>query len=135
MRAEAEKLYWDVLDGHTPPPAYDPKALRSAYLVAWLGDEPVGCAALAPMDDEVAEVRRVYVIPSARRRGVARRLVVAVERRAAEFGYRTPRLETGTRQPGAIALYGACGFHGIPPYGVHVTDLLSVCFEKAVAGD
>jgi GNAT superfamily N-acetyltransferase len=72
----------------------------------------------------------MYVVAPARRRGVARSLLAELERRAAEFGYSLIQLETGNRQPEAIALYESCGYHRIPPYGSHVGDPVSVCFQK-----
>ena len=123
MRAEALLRYGDVIDASAPPPTNEP-------LVARLGGEAVGCVALQVMDRDVAEVRRMYVLPAARRRGIGRRLLAALEQVALKFGYRTLRLETGARQPEAIALYESHGFHRIPPYGRHVDDPLRICFEK-----
>lgn len=74
----------------------------------------------------------MYVAPDVRRGGVGRGLLAEMERLAIEFGYRILRLETGNRQPEAIALYESSGFRRIAPYGCHVGDPLSVCFEKSV---
>ena len=133
MRAEALSRYGDVIDASAPPPVNDPGVPRSAFLIARLSGQPVGCAALQPVDAEVAEIRRMYVVPSARRRGIGRRLLVELERLAVAFGYRALRLETGARQPEAIALYGSCGFRRTEPYGRHVGDPLSICFAKTAA--
>jgi GNAT superfamily N-acetyltransferase len=133
MHAEALSRYGDLIEVSAPPPGNDPFVLRSAFLIARLDGQAIGCATLRPMDPETAEVRRVYVTPAARRRGVARSLLAELERRAVEFGYSILRLETGNRQPEAIALYESCGFRRISPYGSHVGDLLSICFEKTVA--
>jgi ribosomal protein S18 acetylase RimI-like enzyme len=106
---------------------------RSAFVVARFDGQPVGCGALRPLDSESAEIKRMYVLPSARRRGIGREMVGKLERLAAEFGYRFIRLETGNRQPEAIALYERCGFCRIPLYGEHIGDPVSVCFEKKTA--
>ncbi len=74
----------------------------------------------------------MYVLRSVRRRGVGRRLLAELEARAAMFGFTALRLETGNRQPEAIALYESSGFQRIAPYGSHVDDPLSICFEKAL---
>src|SRR5436190_5706213 len=66
---------------------------RSVFLIAELDGRPVGCGALRPIDAEVAEVKRMYVVPASRRMGVGRRLLTELERVAAEFGYHTLRLE------------------------------------------
>jgi putative acetyltransferase len=132
MRAEAVNRYSDVFDTSGPPPANDPLVPRSAFLIARLDGWVVGCAALRPVDAETAEVRRMYVAPAVRRRGIARRLLTELERIAVELGYRLLRLETGNRQPEAVALYETNGFRRIRPYGCHVDDPLSICFEKKV---
>jgi GNAT superfamily N-acetyltransferase len=130
MRAEALRRYGDLLDRAAPPPTQLPVVPRSAFIIARLDNQPVGCAALRPLDAKTAEIRRMYVVAPARRRGVARSLLAELERRAAEFGYSLIQLETGNRQPEAIALYESCGYHRIPPYGSHVGDPVSVCFQK-----
>ncbi len=104
---------------------------RSGFFVAYLGGRPVGCGALRPLDDETVEIKRMYVAPAARRRGVGRELLAELERQAAGFGYGLIRLECGVRQPEAIALYESCGFSHIPPFGQYVGKPVSVCFEKA----
>lgn len=131
MRAEALSRYGDMLD-QSAPATNEPLVARSAFLLALVEGRPVGCAALRPIGVDVAEVKRMYVLPSARRRGIARLLLAELEVKAARFGYTTLRLETGKRQPEAIALYESSGFERIRSYGSHVEDPLSVCFEKAV---
>src|SRR5215471_17296608 len=133
MRAEALSRYGDAIDAAAPPPSNDPLVPRSEFLIATIDDKAVGCAALRPMDTETAEIRRMYVAPAFRRRGVARCLLEELERRAVEFGYLIVRLETGNRQAEAVALYESRGFRRIAPYGCHVGDPLSICFEKRVA--
>ena len=132
MRAEAVSRYPDVIDASEPPPTNDPLAPRSAFLLAQVNGRAIGCAALRPIDSETAEVRRMYVVRAVRRRGIARCMLAELERRAAEFGYRVIRLETGNRQSEAVALYESSGFRRIAPYGRHVGDALSICFEKGV---
>ena len=134
LRAEALRRYGDLLNFPGAPPTNQPAVSWSAYLIARLGVQPVGCAALAPLDEATAEVRRVYVVASVRRRGIARILIAGLERRAAELGYHTLRLATGIRQPEAIALYETCGFRRIPPFGVHIGDPVNICFEKQMGG-
>jgi GNAT superfamily N-acetyltransferase len=132
MRAEALLRYGDTMDASAPPVTNEPLAPRSVFLIVRLEGKPVGCAALRPVVAGAAEVRRMYVAPSVRRRGIARRLLAELEGRAADFDYAFLRLETGNRQPEAIALYESYGFRRIAPYGCHVDDPLSICFEKRV---
>ena len=108
---------------------------RSVFLVARLEGQPVGCAALRPLDAEAAEVKRMYVAASARRKGVGRRLLAELERKAGGFGYRILRLETGNRQPEAVALYESCGYRKISAFGKYIGNPVSICYEKAVTQD
>jgi putative acetyltransferase len=90
----------------------------------------VGIAALALRADSTAELKRVFVAPSARGRGVARDILRAVEDFARSQGVSAIRLETGVAQPEAIALYEKVGYHHIPRFGQYVDDETSVCMEK-----
>lgn len=103
------------------------------FLVARLDGEPVGCGAVRRViggPAEAAEIKRMYTVPAARRRGVSRALLARLEAEAAALGYATLQLETGLRQPEAIALYETAGYHRIPSYGQYEGDELSVCFAK-----
>ncbi|MGZ8921628.1 MAG: GNAT family N-acetyltransferase, partial [Limisphaerales bacterium] len=79
------------------------------------------------------EIKRMYVIPSARRQGFGRFIITALERHARAFGYKTIQLETGVGQPEAQCLYEACGYTRIPPFGPYVGNDSSVCFQKSLA--
>ena len=103
------------------------------FVVAWLDGAAVGCGAFRPHDPGVAEVKRMFVHAAARRRGVARAILAALEMEALHMGYHTMRLETGTLQPEAIALYRSSGFVPIPCFDEYAADPLSLCFEKAIA--
>jgi GNAT superfamily N-acetyltransferase len=74
---------------------------------------PVCAGGVKRLDDEAAEIKRMYVVPSARRRGIARVLLRALEDAARDLGYRVVRLDTGPRQPHAQALYEASGYRAI----------------------
>jgi GNAT superfamily N-acetyltransferase len=102
------------------------------FVVARLNCCAIGCGAVRPLEDGVGEVKRMYVRAEARRMGVARKILATLEEVAKNQGYTVLRLETGTRQPEAIALYEAHGYHRIPPFGEYVTDPYSVCYEKAL---
>src|SRR5262245_30616851 len=93
---------------------------------------PVGCGAVRLLEPGVGEVKRMFVRPEARRRGVARLVLVKLEETARERGLHTLRLETGTRQPEAIALYATHGYRPIPRFGEYADDAFSVCFEKVL---
>lgn len=100
------------------------------YLVACIGGHAVACGAWQPLEDGVAELKRMYVRPAHRGQGIARALIVALEEEALAAGRPTLRLETGSYLTAAIALYQSAGYRQIPVYGEYVGNPLSVCFEK-----
>jgi putative acetyltransferase len=105
---------------------------RSAFVVATLNGVPVGCGAIRPMVPDAAEIKRMYVRKTARGVGIGRAILVELERFAAEFGYTRLVLETGVRQPEAIALYESRGFARMPNYVGYHDNPLSVCYGKDV---
>jgi GNAT superfamily N-acetyltransferase len=111
MEAEMVELYADVGMAAMPPAsAADFAPPGGAYVVGWVDGEPVCGGGLKRLSDGAAEIKRMYVVPGARRRGVARALLGALERTARDLGYSIVRLDTGARQPHAKALYEASGF-------------------------
>jgi len=130
---EARVLYPDLLSPAAPMPVNPPPQEGSAYFVAFAAGVAVGCGAIRQLDAVVAEVRRMYVLPSHRRLGVARVILLHLERAAAALDYGVLRLETGDRQRPAIALYESLGFTRIAPFGEHIGDPTSICYEKRVA--
>jgi len=117
---------WRVRPEQVTPP-------YGVFLLAVFDGRPVGSGALRPLiggPSGVAEVKRMYTAPGARRRGVSRAVLARLEAEAAALGYRRVQLETGARQPEAIALYELAGYHRITPYGQYAGDALSVCFAK-----
>lgn len=104
-------------------------AIRHA-VVCYVDGVPAGCGAFKPFDVETVEIKRMYVPPSYRRQGLARKILVELEKWCAEEGYSYTILETGQAQPEAIALYTDCGYQIIPNYGQYVGVDNSVCFSK-----
>ncbi len=103
------------------------------FLVATIEGRPVGCGALRPLDEpHVAEFKRMFTIAEQRGRGIARRLLAALERAAQERGYTVVRLETGIRQPEALGLYRSAGYREIECFGEYANNPFSVCFEKRI---
>jgi putative acetyltransferase len=104
---------------------------RGAFLVVYRAGVPVGCGAVRLLDAETAELKRMYVSPSERGKGLGRRLVAALEAEAQALGVRRLVLETGVRQVAALALYRATGFRPIPLYGEYcLSPETSVCLGK-----
>jgi putative acetyltransferase len=130
--AELSPLYSDdpddkTLDDFSPA---DVSVPRSVFLLAWLDGEAVGCGALRPMDDDTVEIKRMYVRPAARGKGISRKIVRALESYAQDFAYRKIRLGTGNRQPEAMRLYAASGYNRVVCAEPYLEDDHSVCFEK-----
>lgn len=92
------------------PQAKDMVRPRGAFLVAMSDGLPLGCAGLKGSGGDTAEVKRVWVAPSARGLGVARRLMAAVEAKARDLGIRMLRLDTNRALPEARALYLKSGW-------------------------
>jgi len=101
-------------------------------VVAYLDDEAVGCGALRPFDGETVEIKRMFVPLEHRGRGIAKDLLKELETWAIELSFKRCVLETGLKQPEAIALYTKSGFTSIPNYGQYQGMYNSVCFEKIV---
>ena len=99
-----------------PMPADEVRPPSGLFLVATLHDEPVGCGALKLHGDEPAELARIWVSERVRGLGLGRRLVAELERRAAETGATTVRLDTNGALTEAIALYRSVGYREIEPF-------------------
>jgi len=89
-----------------------------------------GCGAIKKYSDDAMEVKRMYTKPEYRGRGIAARILLELEKWAVEMGCKKCVLETGQRQPEAIALYEHNGYRRIDNYGQYVGVENSVCFQK-----
>jgi putative acetyltransferase len=101
-------------------------------IVALFDGSPAGCGAIKEYEPGTAEVKRMYTEPPFRGKGVATAVLNALEEWAAELGYTRCILETGKRQPEAIALYHKNRYRVIPNYGQYRNVETSVCFEKNI---
>ena len=105
-----------------------------AFVIAYLDDVAVGCGAVRRLDEATAELKRMYVGPSVRGRGIGRALVEALECEARRLGITRLVLETGTRLAPAIKLYEAMGYARIPLFGEYLSSPdTSLCFGKSLA--
>ncbi|KAB1931863.1 GNAT family N-acetyltransferase [Micromonospora sp. ALFpr18c] len=100
------------------------------YLAVVVNGRAVACGGLQALDAATGEVKRMYVRPAYRGRGIARQLLAALEECAFRQGHSVVCLETGTYLPAAIGLYTSCGYEPIPVYGEYVGNPYSVCFAK-----
>jgi putative acetyltransferase len=101
-----------------------------SYLVAVVDGRAVACAGWRPLGDGVADVRRMYVRPAYRGRGIARQLMVWVEEEALANGCPIVRLDTDPLLEAAVGLCLSSGYRPIPAYGEYAGSLDRVCFEK-----
>lgn len=99
-------------------------------VVAYDDGIPAGCGAMKEFDAQSMEIKRMYVLPDERRKGIAAGILLELERWAEELSYRASVLETGKRQPEAIALYTKNGYTSIPNYGQYAGIENSLCFKK-----
>ena len=101
-------------------------------VVAYENTTPVGCGAIKAYSPDAMEVKRMYVSPEHRGKGIATTILSELENWAGELAYTRCVLETGKKQPEAIELYKKAGYRVIPNYGQYAGVDNSVCFEKAV---
>lgn len=101
-------------------------------VIAFENDNAIGCGAIKTYDTDTMEVKRMYVLHSHRGKGVATQILIELEKWAAELSYSKCILETGEKQPEAIALYKRNGYLIIPNYGQYENVMGSVCFEKNI---
>jgi GNAT superfamily N-acetyltransferase len=100
------------------------------FLVTRVDGSAVACGGVCRFDTARAELKRMYVLPTARGTGLGRRMLEALEDEARRLGYVGIVLETGDQQPQALGLYVSAGYGPIPCYGVYASRTLSRCFEK-----
>lgn len=99
-------------------------------LVAYEMEMPVGCGAIKEYGPDTMEIKRMYVTPQSRGKGIAGNILSALESWATELSFKRCILETGKNQPEAIGLYLKSGYKVISNYGQYVNVENSICFEK-----
>lgn len=104
---------------------------RSLFLVAYDDEgEAVGCGAIRPMDESIAEVKRMYAKTKAI--GVGTEILNYLEVQAQKMGYSVLWLETRLINKRAVSFYEKRGYHRIPNYGKYINNSEAVCFEKSI---
>lgn len=101
-------------------------------VVAYENDVAVGCGAIKSFDENSMEVKRMFVPEDRRGKGIASLVLSELENWTAELNYQKCVLETGYKQPEAIALYRKNGYSQIPNYGQYIGMDNSICFEKVI---
>jgi GNAT superfamily N-acetyltransferase len=120
----------------------DESAVRSAefappdglFLVGYLEGVPVTCGGWRVHTAGTVEVKRMYVSPSARGKGLARAMLAELERTAHGAGHRTLILETGSKQPEAVQLYRSSGYADVPSFGFYADAEYSIHLGKSLGG-
>jgi GNAT superfamily N-acetyltransferase len=135
VQAEYTMLYGGPDDSLAADEVFEPPT--AAFFVGYVDGEPVAMAGWrlrfdvpAFGRDRSAEVKRMFVVPAARRRGHARSMLHHLEATARSAGAEVMVLETGTMQPEAIALYEVEGYRRIDDFGYYSWSPLSRCFGK-----
>ncbi|KID31054.1 GNAT family N-acetyltransferase [Prauserella rugosa] len=121
----------------TPVDPAEFAAPQGIFLVGYRDEVPVACGGWRSHDEDDgslragdAEIKRMFVVDGERGKGYARTMLAALERTASDAGCHRIVLETGLKQPEAIALYRSSGYHEIDKFGVYAQDELSVCMAK-----
>jgi GNAT superfamily N-acetyltransferase len=127
-------LYLAECDGdeHAFYAQYNKIDLIRQTVVAYQDSQPVGCGAIKAFGPGIMEVKRMFVLPTHRKSGIATLILNELEEWARALGTEKCYLETGKRQPEAIALYRRNGYQVIPNYGQYIGVENSVCFAKSL---
>lgn len=104
-------------------------AIKNVVL-AYINELPVGCGAIKEYDERTMEVKRMFVSPAYRNRGIASKVLKELEQWSKELGYVQCILETGKKQTEAVQLYHKNNYQVIPNYGQYIGVESSVCFRK-----
>lgn len=114
---------------------YSPKQLAKenvAFFILRLNNEPAACGAVKLFNRGCGEIKRVYVRPRFRRKGLGKIVVKHLENYAAQEGAKLIRLESGVNQPEALVLYERMGYKRAEAFPPYVEDPLSVFYEKSI---
>ena len=104
-------------------------------VIAYEGETAVGCGGFKEVSANEAEIKRMFVRAEYRGQRIAAKVLAELETWASEFGYNACVLETGFKQPEAIALYQREGYEVIPNYGQYADVMNSVCMRKTLHAD
>lgn len=114
----------DIYDQHNIIESID------TVVIAYQGDTPVGCGCFKPFDKDAVEIKRMFVRPAARGKGISAMVLQELESWAHSLGFKYTVLETGSRQVEALGLYKKAGYTSIPKYGPYVNLPDSICLRK-----
>ena len=136
VQGEYVERYGSPDESPVDPMLFDPP--QGLFVVGYEGGVPVATGAWRRSEVEAfglartAEIKRMYVVPEARGRGLARAMLAHLEQTAYATGFEALVLETGTKQPEAIALYASEGYEPIAGFGHYQGSPLSRCYAKVL---
>lgn len=110
----------------------DPKVKDMIFMVAYIDGVAVGCGGIRPLDEAAVELKRFYVDPGQRRKGIAGAVLAALENEAIAMNRRIMRLEAGAPQPEALHFYASKGYYEIERFGEYADCESSLCYEKVL---
>lgn len=119
-------------DDHAFYAQFNKIAKLKHVVLAYEDDKALGCGAIRALDSGDMEVKRMYVPPESRSKGIATKVLLELENWARELSFTRCVLETGLKQPEAIHLYEKNGYERIPNYGQYIDVGNSVCFGKKI---
>ncbi|MFC4741043.1 GNAT family N-acetyltransferase [Flavobacterium ponti] len=99
-------------------------------VVCYENEKPLGCGAFKKMESNIAEIKRMFVLPEARGKGIATKILNELENWTKELHYNSCVLETSQKLENAIALYRKFGYQEIPNYGQYIGVESSICMKK-----
>jgi GNAT superfamily N-acetyltransferase len=105
---------------------------QGIFVIGWDADQPVSCGGVRLVTADVGELKRMYVAPVARRRGIARAMLANLEAQARTLGATRLRLETGLHQPEALSLYASAGYVETEPFGPYAGARLARHFARSL---
>jgi putative acetyltransferase len=129
---ELARLYPDLEHSHSELTSDQLSPGNGIFLIARSGTEPIGCGALRRLNHSAGEIRRMFVLPTARGARVGRRILAELERYARQNGLNRLTLVTGARQPDAIRLYEHSGYIRIPSPSEYGDTPIRICMAKVL---
>lgn len=133
LRAAQEAEIRDRYEVDEPEPGVHPSAAdMTCFFVAYVDGEPAACGGMRAIDAEHGEIKRMYVVPELRGRGLAQGILHTLEADARARRWNRVVLETGTKQPDAQKLYERAGYSSIPLFGDYIGETTSLCYEKVL---
>lgn len=119
-------------DEHSFFAQYNKSDMIKHVVVCYENETAVGCGAFKYYESGIVEIKRMFVLNQMRGKGIAKKILAELEQWAKELNYNQTILETGIRQPEAIALYKRAGYSVIPNYGQYENVASSVCMKKEI---